>query len=114
MLEAEVLATLWAAEEPLTAEQVRRELASDLAPTTVTTVLSRLLDKGAVRRQVEGRAYAYAPVLDQAGLAARRMQVLLEEERDQAVVLNRFVAGLDRKGIAALRRALRRQRDGSR
>jgi predicted transcriptional regulator len=106
MLEAEVLATLWAAEGPLSAEEVRRRLASDLAYTTVTTILVRLQEKGAVRRHVHGRGYAYTPVLDQAGLVANRMRALLDDQTDRVGVLSQFVAGLDATTQAAARRAL--------
>jgi predicted transcriptional regulator len=105
-LEAEVLAALWAADRPLTPEEVRRQLPGELAYTTVMTILVRLHEKGAVRREALGRAYLYAPVLDQAGLSARRMQVLLKGGADTAGVLSRFVASLDEKGRATLRKAL--------
>ena len=106
MLEAEVLATLWAAGEPLSAEEVRRRSGTDVAYTTVTTILARLYEKGAVSREMSGRGYSYAPVLDQAGLTAKRMRALLDDEADQVGVLSRFVAGLDTKALTALRRAL--------
>jgi BlaI family transcriptional regulator, penicillinase repressor len=48
--------------DPRSVDDVRRELASagtPLAYTTVLTVLSRLHDKGLVRRDKEGRRYVY-------------------------------------------------------
>ena len=107
-LEAEVLAALWAAGEPLSPEDVRRQLATELAYTTVTTILTRLWEKGAVQRAADGRRYLYSPVLDQAGMTARRMRALLDGQDDQAVVLSQFVANLDADAQAALRRALDR------
>ena len=105
-LESEILAVLWAADEPLRAEEVRRRLGSDLAHTTVNTILGRLHEKGAVERHTGGRSYRYRPVLDQAGLTARRMQALLDGGPDRTGVLSRFVDGLDRRTLQALRRLL--------
>ena len=75
-LEAEVMATLWHASEPLSVRQAAEALnahrRSPLAYTTVMTVLSRLADKGVVARTLVGRAYAYAPVAaDSADIAVR-------------------------------------------
>lgn len=105
-LEAEVLAALWAAGEPLSAQDVRRRLAVELAHTTINTILGRLHDKGAVERRTSGRGYEYWPLLDQAGLTARRMQALLDDGADAARVLRRFVDGLDPETMAALRELL--------
>lgn len=58
-LEAEVLACLAAADGPLTVGEVQAQLGRDLAYTTVLTALTRLHDKGALRRSERGRAYAY-------------------------------------------------------
>lgn len=107
-LEAEVLAVLWAGEGPLSPEQVRKALPGELAYTTVMTILVRLYEKGVVTRQAGGRGYRYSPVLDQAGLTAKRMQALLDGQADRAGVLSRFVDGLDTKTLASLRRALQR------
>jgi predicted transcriptional regulator len=105
-LEAEVLAALWAAEEPLTPEDVRLVLEEQLAYTTVSTILARLHEKGAVGREAKGRGYTYFPVMDQQGLTARRMRALLDGQADRAGVLSRFVDSLDPKTLAALQRVL--------
>jgi predicted transcriptional regulator len=93
-LESEVLATLWAAEHPLTTAEVVAALGDGLAYTTVQTILTRLYGKGAVRREPAGRAHAYAPVLDDAGLAALRMRAMLDKGGDHAAVLTRFIGTL--------------------
>ncbi|MGH3743296.1 MAG: BlaI/MecI/CopY family transcriptional regulator [Mycobacteriales bacterium] len=108
-LEAEVLAALWAADGPMTPDEARTAIDGDLAYTTVQTILVRLHEKGAVRRTPHGRGYAYAPVLDESGLVARRMRQLLDGEGDRAGVLSRFVSELRPADEAALRRALRRR-----
>jgi predicted transcriptional regulator len=93
-LESEVLATLWSADKPLTAGDVALALGDDLAYTTVQTILARLHAKGAVHREQVGRAHAYRPVLDKAGLAANRMRAMLDRGGDHAAVLTRFIGTL--------------------
>jgi predicted transcriptional regulator len=93
-LEAEVLAALWVADGPLTPAEVRDALGSELAYTTVMTTLARLHEKGAVSRERSGRAFAYSPVQDQAGVAAARMADLLGTTPDREAVLARFVGEL--------------------
>lgn len=93
-LESEVLAALWSANKPLTAGEVVDALEGDLAYTTVQTILTRLHGKGAVDREQLGRAHAYTPVLDEAGLAANRMRTMLDKGGDRAAVLTRFVGTL--------------------
>ncbi|MEU1318616.1 BlaI/MecI/CopY family transcriptional regulator [Streptomyces tibetensis] len=93
-LEASVMAALWAAGGPRTPGQVQADLAVDLARTTVTTILTRLHDKGVVGRERQGRGYAYFPVEDAPGLTARRMHSELERDADRQTVLARFVAKL--------------------
>jgi predicted transcriptional regulator len=110
-LEAEVLAVLQAAGSPLTPSEVRERLGSRLAYTTVVTILSRLHAKGVLTRSRAGRAFAYAPVADEAGLAARRMQGVLENEDDREAVLARFVSGLTPADEQLLRRMLGEQPD---
>jgi predicted transcriptional regulator len=75
-LGAEVMGVLWSAREPLSVRVVLDRLnqgrAEPLAYTTVMTVLSRLTERGAAKRTVSGRGYAYqAAVVDAAELAVR-------------------------------------------
>ncbi|ANH90172.1 MULTISPECIES: BlaI/MecI/CopY family transcriptional regulator [unclassified Streptomyces] len=93
-LEAGVLAVLWAADTPRTPGEVQQSLAADLARTTVTTILTRLHEKGVVGRRRQGRGYAYYPVQDAHGLTARRMHSELDRDTDRETVLARFVAQL--------------------
>ncbi len=109
-LESEVLAALWAADGPLTAGDVADTLEGDLAYTTVQTILTRLHGKGAVRRELTGRAHAYTPVLDDAGLAADRMRAMLEKGADHAAVLTRFLRTLTPEDEATLAGLLDQQR----
>lgn len=75
-LEAEVMRILWGARGPLSVRDVldrlNRPRRSALAYTTVMTVMSRLAEKGILRRQPEGRGYRYEPaVRDAAEIAVR-------------------------------------------
>ena len=105
-LEAEVLAVLQAAGSPLSPAEVRDRLGGDLAYTTVVTILSRLHGKGVLDRRKAGRAFLYAPVADEPGLAARRMAQMLDAEPDRETVLARFVSGLSDADEDLLRRML--------
>ena len=97
-LEREVLAAVAAAPEPVSANDVLRDLGGALAYTTVMTTLARLESKGVLTRQLDGRAYRYSlagdPAEVDASLAAHRMRKVLESRPDRAGVLARFVADL--------------------
>jgi predicted transcriptional regulator len=101
-LESEVLAALWSAPTALTTAEVVDALNSGLAYTTVQTILTRLHGKGAVEREQAGRAHAYRPVLDEAGLAAARMHAMLDRGGDHAAVLSRFIGTLTAEEEATL------------
>ena len=105
-LESGVLATLYEADEPQTARQVRERLPGDLAYTTVLTILSRLYDKGMLVRHRAGRGYAYAPARDEATHTAERMRSLLERGTDREAVLTRFVSELSAQDEELLQRLL--------
>ncbi|GGZ96437.1 BlaI/MecI/CopY family transcriptional regulator [Streptomyces echinoruber] len=105
-LEASVLAVLWAADGPRTPGQVQRGLGAGLARTTVTTILTRLHDKGIVARRRQGRGYAYYPVQDPQGLTARRMHSELARGGDRERVLARFVEQLSPDDERILRELL--------
>ncbi|MFF2667298.1 BlaI/MecI/CopY family transcriptional regulator [Streptomyces niveus] len=105
-LVADVMAVLWAADGPLTPQQINAALDRDLARTTVTTILARLHDKGTLVRTREGRGFAYAAADDAAGLAAGRMRRELEREPQRDLVLKRFVSSLSEGDEEELRRLL--------
>jgi predicted transcriptional regulator len=62
--ESVVMEVLWH-HHPLTAEDIITALArqQDWQETTVKTLINRLLKKGAISAQPQGRRYLYAPVL---------------------------------------------------
>jgi predicted transcriptional regulator len=105
-LEAEVLAALQDAATPLTPGEVMERIGDGLTYSTVVTILGRLHTKQLLTRTKHGRAYAYAPVADDAGLAARRMRGVLDERPDREAVLSRFVDDLSSADEELLRQLL--------
>ena len=81
---------------------------SDLAYTTVMTVLIRLWKRGLADRERRGRAFAYRATVTEAELTATRMRSMLDPSADREAVLKRSVDALPRKEERALRR-IRRQ-----
>ncbi|WP_221349458.1 BlaI/MecI/CopY family transcriptional regulator [Streptomyces beigongshangae] len=107
-LEAQILSVLRAAEGPATAGWVQERLDGDLAYTTVITILTRLLNKGAVTRERVGRSFAWTSASDEAGLAAHRMRRVLDAESDREAVLASFVTSLEPDDERLLRELLGR------
>lgn len=109
-LEHDVMAALWAADEPLAPNDVRERLPFELAYTTVATVLGRLHAKGLVERIDGSRAYRYVASVDEAQLAARRMGDVLAGASDRAAVLAGFVGSLSKRDTSAVKALLERTR----
>ncbi|GHF39012.1 MULTISPECIES: BlaI/MecI/CopY family transcriptional regulator [Streptomyces] len=105
-LEGEVLAALQRAGVPLTPREVQDTLPGELTYSTVVTILSRLHAKEVLTRTPRGRAYAYVPVTDEAGLAARGMHRILDARPDREAVLARFAGGLTAADAVLLRELL--------
>ncbi|MGE0406645.1 MAG: BlaI/MecI/CopY family transcriptional regulator [Candidatus Korobacteraceae bacterium] len=81
-LEVECIKVLWRKKAASVAE-VRSGMARPLAYTTVMTVLDRMMDKGAVIRRKNGRAYVYSPALDLQSARRQAVQRLIENLFDQ-------------------------------
>ncbi len=69
---------LWQSGQPMTVREVldraNRGRRQQLAYTTVMTVMSRLAEKGILRRERAGRGYAYEPTADdRAAIAVRNV-----------------------------------------
>lgn len=105
-LEADVLAQLWASPEGATPGEVLRGLGTDLAYTTVMTILLRLWKKGLVERERRGRAFAYRALVTEADLAANRMRDAFQQVSDREQVFSSFVGGLSKKEERILRRVI--------
>jgi len=105
-LEHDVLSRLWLMEKPATPREVLDALDSDLAYTTILTILTHLWRKGLVNRRRRGRAYEYAPALSEAELAAQRMQAALGATSDRKAALIGFARSLSAREARALRELL--------
>lgn len=95
-LEREILEQLWRALRPISG----RELAGLLPPperayTTVMTILSRLMTKGLVEREVVDGIYRYRAAGTPEELAARAIAQLVASAGDRAAVLTHFVEGIE-------------------
>jgi predicted transcriptional regulator len=104
--EAEILALLQQASDALTPGEVAERLGGGPTYSTVVTILSRMHAKHLLTRTPRGRAYAYRPVTDDPGFAARRMRGVLEERPDREAVLARFADELSASDAELLRQLL--------
>lgn len=103
--EAEILDMLLQADGALTPGEVTQRI-GELTYSTVVTILTRMHAKALLTRTRRGRAYAYTPVTDDPGYAARRMRTVLEERADRETVLARFADGLTDSDAEVLRQLL--------
>ena len=111
-LEAVIMDRLWAWNHPATVRDVLEDLRNErtIAYTTVMTVMDNLYRKAWLTREVDGRAYRYAPSHSREEYSALLMREALAESRDADATLVHFLAGLTAEDSEALRRALRRRR----
>jgi predicted transcriptional regulator len=112
--EAEILDHLQQADAALTPGEVTERLGGELTYNSVVTILTRMHTKGLLARTPRGRAYAYAPVTDDAGFAARRMATVLEDRPDREAVLARFANTLSGTDADLLRQLLGPEQDTER
>jgi predicted transcriptional regulator len=111
-LESEVLRAVWKLGNQATVGELRDHLnaarGQPLAYTTVMTVMSRLVDKGALARERAGRGYRYRALVEEpAALAVRNV---LRDFGDAAVAHFVDEARADPDIMKRLRRLL--ERDG--
>lgn len=114
--EFEVMDVLWA-ESPLAATDIAERLAGQTSWSlkTVKTLLSRLVEKGAVAHKPDGRRYLYRPLITRASYArsaARRLVDQLFDGRAAPLVAHladrRGLSKDDIKELEALIRELKR------
>ena len=110
-LEAAILDVLWSTNAPMTSLQVQDALnvaqGSDLALTTVLTVLSRLMDKGLVSRQPgEGRSNLFAAATSREQHTASVMLELVAGAQNPALAFSHFASGLSPEVLKQLRKSL--------
>ncbi|WP_040920210.1 BlaI/MecI/CopY family transcriptional regulator [Saccharomonospora glauca] len=108
-LERAVMEVLWARDEPLSVRAVHAALGDrGLAYTTVMTVLTRLANKGVVRRSRQGRAWLYRPAAGREAYVAELMLEALELSGDRGSALVHFANSVTSDEADALRKALLR------
>jgi BlaI family transcriptional regulator, penicillinase repressor len=110
--ESVVMKILWE-RHPMSADEVVAALTKvqDWQEATVKTLLNRLLKKGAVRAERQGRRYLYEPVLDRDSWLLTESAGMLERLFDGRVapLVAHFVSKhrkLSRKDIAELKRLI--------
>jgi len=115
--ESTVMEVLWA-RSPRASDEVIAELASaqDWQEPTIRTLLNRLLNKGAITAERDGRRYLYTPVLrrdDWVNAQSRGLLDRLFKGRVAPLVAHFSEQGkLSRKDIAELRRIIEGLDDG--
>ncbi|MBW8804261.1 MAG: BlaI/MecI/CopY family transcriptional regulator [Catenulisporales bacterium] len=110
-LERAVMDLLWATPEGSTAQELVERLATrdggtELAPTTILTVLDRLRRKDFVDRERAGRAHRYRAVRTRDDVVAASMLAALETTDDRRSALVRFAGAVSAEEAALLREAL--------
>ena len=117
--ESVVMEVLWA-RSPQSAEEVVDALAGrqEWQEATIKTLLNRLLNKGAIEADKDGRRYLYSPLLQRADWLLQESHGLLDRLFDGRVapLVAHFSAQrkLSRKDIAELRKLLEDLDDDSR
>ena len=114
--ELDVMEVLWA-EAPLAASDVVERVAHrDWSPQTVKTLLARLVDKGALSAERDGRRYLYAPAVaraDHAGGLVRKLSERLFGGRAAPLVAHLAEAdGLTDADLDELEALVARLREG--
>ena len=117
--ESVVMDVLWA-RSPLGADEVAQALAGrqDWQDATIKTLLNRLLNKGAIRAEKDGRRYLYSPLVKREDWVLAESRGLLERLFDGRVapLVAHFSAHrkLSKKDVAELRKLLEEIDDAQR
>ncbi|BAN03496.1 BlaI/MecI/CopY family transcriptional regulator [Ilumatobacter coccineus] len=101
-LETDVLRALWELGRPASPSEVIEQMGTDLAYTSIATILGRLCDKGLATRQRAGRAYQYVATSTEADLTAKRLRSVLDSASDRESALAGFAEALDPAEAAQL------------
>ena len=115
--ESVVMDVLWR-QHPAAADEVMAALANqqDWQEATVKTLLNRLLNKGAISAQKDGRRYLYSPLLKREDWVLEESRGLLDRLFDGRVapLVAHFSAHrkLSKKDVAELRKLLQEIDDG--
>ncbi|NKI34806.1 BlaI/MecI/CopY family transcriptional regulator [Wenzhouxiangella sp. XN79A] len=115
--ESILMQVLWQRGEA-TAEELREAVAerTDWQPGTVKALLNRLLNKGAIRAEREGRRFRYRPVLEREDYVAEQSRSLIDRLFDGRVapLVAHFSEqkALSKSDLDELRRLIRELDDG--
>lgn len=106
-LQIQIMTALWRIESG-TVEDVRMALPARYrsAYNTVQTVLNRLSERGLLRRERRGAAYAYSPAISEADYLTRTIRQSLAGASSGAreTALAQLIGSLDESELAALRK----------
>jgi predicted transcriptional regulator len=106
-LERRVMDILWVEpDRAMTGRDVARQLPEN-AYTTVATVLDRLVHKGLVRREMDGRHIRFTAIGSPGAHTAVLMHEALAAGGDRSSALVRFAQNLSPAEVAVLRNSLR-------
>jgi predicted transcriptional regulator len=109
-LEFRVMRRIWERRLPVTVRDIVGDLQRErpIAYTTVMTVMDNLRKKGWLRRQPDGRAYRYEPLVSEEEYSAGLMRQALAASSDRPAVLMHFIGELSADEAGALEEAYRR------
>ena len=105
-LEYDIMEYIWAIADPVSPADVQGAVAPDLAYTTVTTILTRLVEKRRLDREKSGRVFMYSPTRSEAEHRAETMTSTLGDAADRAAVLSSFVDALSPRDVEVLQALL--------
>jgi predicted transcriptional regulator len=110
-LQARILEAIWI-DQPRTVRDIAALLEGEHHPKSVMTVMNRMVEKGLLRRERQGRAYLYRATMDReafmAGVARQVLDGLLADFRRPT--LAHFVEAADADQLAELEALIRRRR----
>jgi predicted transcriptional regulator len=101
-LETDVLRALLNIDRPASPSDVIEDMCTNLAYTSIATILGRLCDKGLATRKRAGRAYKYEAASSEADLTAQRLRAILHAASDRQSALAGFAEALDPADAAQL------------
>lgn len=111
--ELEVMQIIWAKEGGVSRQDIEKALSSrrSLAPTTVLTFLTRLVEKGFLKVEKAGRSNLYSPLISRRDYLARESRSILDKLFGGSLssfALSLSDAGLSRAELEELRELLER------
>ena len=98
--EAEVMQVIWSVSAPVTVQQVLDVFAQDRGwkTSTLSTILSRLIEKGFLSKTMQGKTNFYSPITTEEQYKAHETQALLKDIHHGSV--KSFFAALVDSGIS--------------